>query len=402
MYKVVLIDSKQYILNSLKGAVAWENYDMEVTAVFTSTLQAYDYIKAHHVDLIITEELMPDMAGTELIENAKLFNSNTMFVVLTDCESFECATNALRLGALDYVLKPIDNNVLCNLIEKAQKKLDTVKTSDNTVYDFFENIDSTLSFANSEISHEKFVELLRKDGHNIKSSNPCASILKFKINNLPNYLGSVWMHSLDRLYPAILHLMTVAAGNRIVFMPLYLRFSSLTTVAIMKDDDFCSPQDINKLCEDITKNIMECLKADIYFADIKFFSSLDKLQKIAPFYINSTTRNRNLNSNPVDQAKEYIQNNYMNDISLAEIAKAVCLSQYHFSRLFIKETGQNFTNYLNNTRLEIACDLIINTDNTINDIYSAVGFNSKNHFYKLFKNRFGVPPMDYKKKYAKS
>ncbi len=398
MYQAVLVDNEPFILNTVKKIISLNSLGVEVAAAFTSTIEAHEYIKIHPTDLIITEACMPDMTGIELIEKAKLYNSNTMYIILSSHDSFQYATAAMRLGVSDYILKPTNNNVLCDAIKNVVAVLDSGKINNDTNYSIFKDMNTSLSFALNEMSAEEFLESIKKEGYGITYSNPCACIIKFKVKNLLDYLGSVWKYSLDRLYPAIVFLMTATASDRVIFIPLNYAFSNLTLIAVMKDDEYSSLQKITKLCEKIVKNVMDCIKADICFTDIKFFSSLDTLQKIAPFYTNLDEKKHNMNINPILHAKKYIQDNYYNDISLAEVAKTSCLSPHHFSRLFKKETGQNFTVYLNNIRLEMACDLILNTNENISSIYSTVGFNSKNYFYKLFKNRFGVTPLEYKKR----
>ena len=95
-------------------------------------------------------------------------------------------------------------------------------------------------------------------------------------------------------------------------------------------------------------------------------------------------------------AKKYIQEHFSEDISLTQISKHVCLSPSYFSRYFKNKTGKNIIDYINDLRIEKSKDLIVSTNENIITIYKTVGFKSKNHYYRLFKERYGVTPLQYR------
>lgn len=98
----------------------------------------------------------------------------------------------------------------------------------------------------------------------------------------------------------------------------------------------------------------------------------------------------------VSKAIEYINANYSNDISLTEISDYVSFSSYYFSRYFKNKTGETFSNYLNRIRMEKARNLLEATDMSCVSIAQAVGYNSKNHFYHMFKLYYNCTPNEYR------
>lgn len=94
---------------------------------------------------------------------------------------------------------------------------------------------------------------------------------------------------------------------------------------------------------------------------------------------------------------EYINNNFMRDISLDDVACTVKLHPNYASSLFNKEMGMHFVQYLNNCRvMKAKAFLIKNPDMPLTNISKMAGFQSLEHFYKVFKKISGVTPGDYR------
>jgi AraC-like DNA-binding protein/ligand-binding sensor protein len=103
----------------------------------------------------------------------------------------------------------------------------------------------------------------------------------------------------------------------------------------------------------------------------------------------------------VGKAKKFIEDNYSQKISLDEVAKYCYLSKYYFVRLFKKEEGMLFSEYLNLYRITKAKKLLESNKN-IAEICYMVGFNSLPHFHKTFKNIVGMTPRNYRDKFNSS
>lgn len=94
---------------------------------------------------------------------------------------------------------------------------------------------------------------------------------------------------------------------------------------------------------------------------------------------------------------KYMNEYYKEDISLADLAQRGYMSQSYFSRLFQKETGINFKDYLTNIRVMHAVELLEQKDLTITDVAYNVGFKNVNSFIEHFKQKYGKTPGQYKK-----
>lgn len=95
----------------------------------------------------------------------------------------------------------------------------------------------------------------------------------------------------------------------------------------------------------------------------------------------------------------YIVRNYAEPITLEECARIAYMSPSHFSRLFHRLTSMSFKEYLNQLRVQKACELLKQGDLSITDLAMRVGFNSSSYFSQVFKEINGVSPLAYRKQY---
>jgi AraC-like DNA-binding protein len=100
----------------------------------------------------------------------------------------------------------------------------------------------------------------------------------------------------------------------------------------------------------------------------------------------------------VEQANEYIHQNYMQKgLTLNEVAQKNHVSPNYLSYLFKKNTGSNLWEYVIRLRMEESKRLIINTDLRRYEVSERVGYESPEHFSKIFKKYFGISPSEMKK-----
>lgn len=100
----------------------------------------------------------------------------------------------------------------------------------------------------------------------------------------------------------------------------------------------------------------------------------------------------------VNNALQYIEENYRSKLKLADVAEQVYVSQWHLSKLLNRYTGQSFSDILNNTRIEQAKKLLADPSLRIGDIADMVGFLDMAHFSRVFKKQTGISANEYRNK----
>ena len=92
------------------------------------------------------------------------------------------------------------------------------------------------------------------------------------------------------------------------------------------------------------------------------------------------------------KAVNFINNNYMNKITLEEVASHVYLSPSYFSKVFKDEMDCNFNTYVNQVRVERSKGLLLGGNTNLVDIANMVGFEDQSYFSKIFKRVVGISP----------
>ncbi|CEI72596.1 MULTISPECIES: PocR ligand-binding domain-containing protein [Romboutsia] len=118
--------------------------------------------------------------------------------------------------------------------------------------------------------------------------------------------------------------------------------------------------------------------------------------------VNLKINEENEIKSPIIQAIEYIDNNINENITLDKISLVCNLSQCYFSKLFKKETGLNFINYLNSKKISKAKELLVSTDEPINNIAINLGFEDCGYFIRVFKKSENITPKKYRDLHIKN
>lgn len=95
---------------------------------------------------------------------------------------------------------------------------------------------------------------------------------------------------------------------------------------------------------------------------------------------------------------KFIYNNYMNKISLQDIADREFLSSYYLSHEIKNMAGINFKEFLNSTRVHESVKLLLDTEKNISEISEDVGFSHTRYYNKHFKMYYNITPLQYRKK----
>ena len=103
--RILVVDDEEIIRESLSFVLKKEGYFVDEAE---NGKIAYDMVLQDSYDLIISDIEMPGMKGTQLLDEVKKINIQTLIVIITAYGSLETAISALRNGASDYILKPLE------------------------------------------------------------------------------------------------------------------------------------------------------------------------------------------------------------------------------------------------------------------------------------------------------
>ena len=125
MYKVIIADDEVVIRSGLTRLVNWEEMGLSVVATEGDGNSLLESIRKLHPDLVISDIQMPGMTGLEVLaELTEQEKEQTKFIFFSGFERFAYAREALALGSVDYLLKPVSPTELKAAIQKATNLLE--------------------------------------------------------------------------------------------------------------------------------------------------------------------------------------------------------------------------------------------------------------------------------------
>ncbi len=148
--------------------------------------------------------------------------------------------------------------------------------------------------------------------------------------------------------------------------------------------------------------------SDLYIRGADKAQSLEELNALHEKVIEDFTRRmaryakENVCSLQVTKAMEYIYTHLNERFTAADIARHLGLSSQYLSKIFHKETGMTFSQYITKKRVEAACQLLKYTDYEATDIGNYLAFSSHSHFIQRFREETGFTPKQYRARYFHS
>lgn len=119
--KILVVDDEQIVLTSIRRLL--RRRGMTNVTICDNGNDAIALIKNGNFDLVLLDFLMPEVDGLQVLEAAKPLTPHTEFIILTAVDDVSTAVKAIRLGAYDYLVKPIDNERLLLSMERAYEHL---------------------------------------------------------------------------------------------------------------------------------------------------------------------------------------------------------------------------------------------------------------------------------------
>lgn len=119
MYKLLVADDEQIVLDSIKFIIEKNFRDVAVVGTARSGREAIEKTEQLSPDIIFMDIKMPGINGIDAIKEIKKIYNKAVFIILTAFEQFDYAKEALNLGVLEYISKPIDKNKIVEIVKKS-------------------------------------------------------------------------------------------------------------------------------------------------------------------------------------------------------------------------------------------------------------------------------------------
>lgn len=130
------------------------------------------------------------------------------------------------------------------------------------------------------------------------------------------------------------------------------------------------------------------------------FASVNALRKAVQYMLDSIDKlqERDVPQSDVEKARTYIAENIANPITVMDVAAYVNLSAEYFTKLFKRETGRNIKEYIMQSKIAMAKDLLEHSNMSVSMIALELGYSNFSHFTQVFKKYENITPSEYRSK----
>ncbi len=187
MYNVVICEDEDIIRKGLMFSFDFHSLELVVVADFDNPISCLEYLNNHKVDIIITDIKMPLMSGLEMIE--KIENKkNYEFIILSGYSDFEYAKKAITYGVTEYLVKPLDHELLKGSLTKAISNLNDKHLIDNAKFQA-KNLSKVYKDINSEDQLlQEIIKFIKDNYMNKITLNDVANELNYSVSSIKNKL----------------------------------------------------------------------------------------------------------------------------------------------------------------------------------------------------------------------
>lgn len=442
MYNILIVDDEPLICEGLSGLLASTGISIKNIYIAHSGYEALDYLRTENIDLLVTDIQMGSMSGIELMQQARIIKPWVQVIVISAYETFQYAQLAIRLGAKDYLIKPLNNEQFLSSVRHVLLHIDkSVRDTEEMISELKEKFHMQEQLPGSTMLLNR---LLLKDTedrskiiselsqlHGIDVNGPYYAVLKIKLNlelggrdtsekdglllkyavlNIANeLLDMVWDYqsfyspeheicivmqwneerygdsSIDKV-----NQLEMIARSLHFNINKYLGFQCVIGISqILKGSDFLG---------EVHRQASKAIQWSREFKDHYVFYYGDFKWGI---YTEEEPTNDEIaaqNNMIVERTSNYILQNYaQKGLTLNEVAQKNHVSPNYLSYLFKKKTGYNLWEYVIKLRMEESKRLILTTDLRRYEIAEQVGYESPEHFSKIFKKYYGISPSEMKK-----
>ena len=127
MYKIMLADDEGIVIDSLKFIIEKEFGDICTVEYAKTGRSVIELAESFRPDIAIMDIQMPGINGIDAMKEIRQTNTNTVFIVMSAYDKFDYAKEAIKLGVLEYITKPMEKTKIVAALQKAMEMIDREK-----------------------------------------------------------------------------------------------------------------------------------------------------------------------------------------------------------------------------------------------------------------------------------
>ncbi|MNC08881.1 putative response regulatory protein [compost metagenome] len=451
--RLLIVDDGQYIVEYLKHLLDWQKLGIDQVKTTTNPIEAKNILENTSVDILLTDIRMPEISGVGLLKWIHERQLSCKVIFLSGYSDFEYSQSAIRYGAADYLLKPVDKDemekTILRAVQSIKQNLAMIDTEPSELdgisllFAVLTNnklLNNRLSLVSPAMSSNSFV-FMKSSNPSEKTKNTLQDISKKTVTGfvrisdrspsrimalLPTFSYSELfsrnseiicsdLFLLHEKNKAISEFMRFYYGEKVGLADFVFLRSMLKDLTLQHDQLDRNRSIVEKKfldCQSRCRQILFLIEIisqlntmvpglDPYQVSDWLFS-LDEPELLfveIMVYVSQTERNTVQMPKPniVEVIKAYILGHIDKPLNLNEIGNLVHLHPVYLSKYYKQETGENLSSFLLAQRMEKAAKLLEESSLHVVDISKMVGYKKTQHFIKLFKEQYGTTPYQYRR-----
>lgn len=352
MKKVLIVDDEYLSREGMRKTIPWGDYECKVCGEAQDGLEGIEMARELKPDLIVTDISMPEMNGIEMAKEIRKFLPNCKLIIITGYDEFKYAKAAIKLNAVDFILKPVEEQEFLAAVERAAEA-------------------SKKSNANISISKNDVIRI----SHILKEEKELLlSIRAFNKVKLEEQLRNIYFNMLAKEVEN--HDVLKQVSIDIVLKALNI----LSEYNISVEDAKLESLDIYEKAAEVS-TLSEAYNW-VYKVVLNILDAVKEASLEA-------------SESGIDKAIDFIRKHYYEDISLRDVAKEVYLSESYLSRKLKKVKGISFVEYITKLRMEKAVELLKEPNVKITEVALSLGYPDYRYFSQTFKKHTGYSPSEF-------
>lgn len=372
MYRILLIDDDPTILEGLTVIIQDHFSDFFQCSTASDGGVALDLLKKSYYHLIISDNKMPKLDGLSLLRIIKENHIPSSVIILSGFDDYNYIRSALKSGAYDYLLKPVNIREFTNMIRTLIPRLkdrgsllpDTSPArflpDEEPPVPYFDMPETGEPMTLKDLKNELYALrqfVLQPD---TAALDECLESIFSRLS--PNLISQTQL--LEELASFVYTLMQ--SNNTLIQIITEYKLTNHDILNHIKNNTCCS-------------QLKELLKSDLSL----YMAKLGELKKEQAHYM-------------VRKTKLYIEEHLSGSLTLSDISSQFKLHPGYFSTLFKAAAGISIRDCILQMRMEKAKELLKEPDQKILDIAWSVGYQDAAHFNRAFKKTTGLSPSQFR------
>lgn len=161
MVTLLIADDEKKVCQLITKLIDWGKLGIDLIGTYTNGEDALDNIIKYKPDIVLTDIRMPIYNGLELVELAQKEGIDSSFIIISGYKEFEYAQKALKFGVIDFIVKPINKEMLNLTLEKTCNK---IRSKKNILYEVSQ-VNKLREERLIKLKEELFTELINKNSN---------------------------------------------------------------------------------------------------------------------------------------------------------------------------------------------------------------------------------------------